>query len=61
MCELCRSAKCVPSCPNHISTEKALYICKKCGFKIQEGDFAYKIDENTIWCEVCVDDALFTA
>lgn len=61
MCEICKRFYCPSSCPNFVSDSEALYICKKCGYKIREGDTAYRIDENTVWCEVCIQNAEFTA
>lgn len=60
MCEICKRYKCPSSCPNAEESEP-VHICEKCKHPIYEGDFAYRINEEIVWCENCMMDAGFTA
>jgi hypothetical protein len=61
MCEICHRMICPPSCPNAEDDREIVHVCSKCGYKVREGDFAYKISESIIWCENCMQDAEFMA
>lgn len=61
MCKICRKHKCPSGCPNSKDDSEVLYVCAKCKYPIREGDYAYKINETTVWCDNCMMDAGFMA
>lgn len=59
MCKICNMDFCPPGCPNHQSDVEAVFVCSKCKRPIYEGDHAYKIDGDKVWCDDCMVDAFF--
>ncbi len=54
MCDQCRQDFCPSACPNYIEKLDVLYVCKRCRYKIRVGDYAYKIDDDTVICDNCM-------
>ena len=58
MCVLCKRFRCPSNCPN-ADRPKPVFVCAKCGYGLRYGDDAYRIDEDTVWCENCMLEAAF--
>lgn len=59
MCHECGRMRCPSSCPNAPEPE-TVCVCAGCGAKLVRGNMAYKLGD-TVYCEGCVDDAMFIA
>ena len=59
MCDLCLQSPCSRNCPNSGHKPKPVFVCGKCGYGLYYGDDAYRIDDETVWCENCMIDASF--
>ena len=57
MCDLCLQSPCSRNCPNSGHKPKPVFVCGKCGYGLYYGDDAYRIDDETVWCENCMIDA----
>ena len=59
MCDICHRYTCPPGCPGYESKEEPPCVCTKCKTAIWDGETAFRIDEDTVWCHDCMGDARF--
>ena len=52
-CEFCRQFPHAAGCPN-APEPRAVFICSECGEMIYEGDWFYRVMQET-YCEECMD------